>query len=433
MNFSAPIKRIVGAVAGSTDTISNNLWAIGLVGVIGFPLYYPVWVYLLPQPYENLYLRLLGSALCLGLALNSYWSTAARKWLPLYWHLCVFYCLPFYFSFMYLMNHGSQVSVLSALTGAFLLIMVVDWIALLMHALIGLLAGWLVFSWVAPGTPIPETSPEFLAILLFAFVGGAVFSYRKGVIERQRTEGMVVAAGIIAHELRTPLASINLVAQGMANSHDALLDGYQQASVAGLPVQRIRRINLGRLAEVTERIQAETARANFVIDLLLTNLRSRRFHAEAVSEQSIHQTVLTALRHYPFRSETEKAKVKWQGGRDFTYMGSQLLIEHVLFNLIKNAIHFTEQVDNAEIHLWTSSNLHGHCLHVFDSGEGIPPGLVSKVFNQFYSSLRNGQATGLGLYFAKQVMEDLGGSIGCKSQLGKSTEFVLCFPKVDAS
>lgn len=430
MNYSTVKNRAFSVISDSTVSIASTLWAIGLVGLIGFPIYYLVWRYWIPQPYENFSLRMMGAVLCFGLVINGRWPNSLRQWLPLYWHLCVFFCLPFFFSFMYFMNAGNQVWVLSALTGAFLLIMIVDWVSLLVHAVLGTLVGWLVYSSVATHPAMPPASPEFLAILLFGVIGGAVFSYRQGVIERQRTAGMSAAAGIIAHELRTPLASITLAAQGMINSQSALLDAYQQAHDAGLPVTRIRPVNLTRLTEVSSRIQAETARANFVIDLLLTNLRTRRFDSDSSSEQSIHRTVTSALRHYPYRNEAEQNMVKWKGGLDFTFKGTQILVEHVLFNLIKNAIHFTEQVDGAEIHLWTASNEHGQCLHVYDSGEGIPSQDLPHVFDQFYSSLRSGKGTGLGLYFSKQVMEGLGGSIRCRSQHGKMTEFILCFPRV---
>lgn len=433
INLSIVTKRASAAVLQSTDAIASTWWAIGLFGVIGFPLYYLAWTFWLPQPYENLWLRLTGALLCLGLAVNTRWPAGWKKWLPWYWQLCVFFCLPFFFSYMYFMNHGNQVWVLSVLTGTFLLILIVNWVSLLLHVLFGTLLGWGAFMLTAPVATMPPASAEFLAILLFGVIGAAVFSYRKGIIERQRSEGMMAAAGIIAHELRTPLASIRLAVQGAAKNLDALVDAYRQADAAGLPVRRIRRANLKRLTDAGDRIQAETARANFVIDLLLTNLRSRRFYAGNSSTQSIFATVNNALRHYPFRDENERKRVRWLEGVDFPYTGPQILVEHVVFNLLKNALHFTDQIDNAEIRIWTSDDSPGYCLHVFDGGEGIPPKELPKVFDQFFSHLRSGEGTGLGLYFAKQVMEGLGGRIECRSELGQFTEFLLYFPDGDAT
>lgn len=425
-------QRASAALTASTATVASTWWAIGLVGVIGFPLYYLMWRFWLPQPYENLGLRLVGALLCSGLVFNARWPQAWKKWLPWYWHLCVFFCLPFFFSFMYFMNHGNLVWVLSALTSAFLLIMIVDWVSLLLHTFVGSLAGWLAFVLVAPNRALPPASTEFLVVLLFGIIGGAVFSYRKGIIERERSEGMMSAAGIIAHELRTPLASINLAARGVASNQEALLDGYRLAAGAGLPVQRIRRSNLTRLSDAASRIQAETARANFVIDLLLTNLRAQRFHAANDRVQAIRVTVDNALRHYPFRDDRESGRITWLDGPDFEYTGPQILVEHVVFNLLKNALHFTDQIDGAEIRIWTSKDGHGHCLHVFDTGAGIPAKDLNRIFDQFFSHLRSGEGTGLGLYFSKRIMERIGGRIECRSELGQFTEFLLFFPVSDS-
>jgi len=66
---------------------------------------------------------------------------------------------------------------------------------------------------------------------------------------------------------------------------------------------------------------------------------------------------------------------------------------------------------------------------VRDTGPGIAPDAIPKLFDSFYTSGKQG-GTGLGLAYCKRTMKALGGDIQCRSELGKYTAFVLFFPKV---
>jgi two-component system, NtrC family, sensor kinase len=63
---------------------------------------------------------------------------------------------------------------------------------------------------------------------------------------------------------------------------------------------------------------------------------------------------------------------------------------------------------------------------VRDTGGGIPPGDLTRIFEPFYSTKERG--TGLGLAFTQQVVEEHGGSIRCESAVGEGTTFTLRFP-----
>ena len=67
---------------------------IGLMGSVGYPVYYMVWEYLFPQPYENLTLRLFCSVLFLGIALRNRIPFEWRKYLPTYYLITITLCLP---------------------------------------------------------------------------------------------------------------------------------------------------------------------------------------------------------------------------------------------------------------------------------------------------------------------------------------------------
>jgi signal transduction histidine kinase len=63
---------------------------------------------------------------------------------------------------------------------------------------------------------------------------------------------------------------------------------------------------------------------------------------------------------------------------------------------------------------------------VADTGGGIPPGDLTRVFEPFYSTKERG--TGLGLAFTRQVVEEHGGTIRCDSAVGRGTTFVIRLP-----
>ena len=64
-----------------------------------------------------------------------------------------------------------------------------------------------------------------------------------------------------------------------------------------------------------------------------------------------------------------------------------------------------------------------------DTGPGIAPDAIPKLFDSFYTSDKQG-GTGLGLSYCKRTMTALGGDICCESELGKYTAFTLSFPMV---
>ncbi|HSD21326.1 MAG TPA: ATP-binding protein [Anaeromyxobacter sp.] len=65
-------------------------------------------------------------------------------------------------------------------------------------------------------------------------------------------------------------------------------------------------------------------------------------------------------------------------------------------------------------------------VEVSDTGGGIPPGDLTRIFEAFYSTKERG--TGLGLAFTRQVVEEHGGSIRCDSAVGRGTTFVVRLP-----
>ncbi len=105
-------------------------------------------------------------------------------------------------------------------------------------------------------------------------------------------------------------------------------------------------------------------------------------------------------------------------------------IERVISNLVSNAIKYTGR--NGEIKIYTSSVSELVIVKVSDTGFGIDPEHIDKIFDRFYRVDMTGSrmygGTGLGLAIARELVEMHSGRISVTSELGIGTEFTVTIP-----
>ncbi|MFZ5510041.1 MAG: sensor histidine kinase [Pseudomonadota bacterium] len=425
------VGRVFWPFAHSMRYFQTRLVAFGLLAVLGFPLYYLVWRYLFPQPYENLELRLIGAALFLPFVFVKWWPERVRPYLPAYWYFALLYALPFFFTFMLLKNDGAAAWFSSALAAMFLLILLLDWLNLIIQVVIGGGLAWLVFA-LTSDSPLPAALyAEQLPVFLFTLVFGSISNYAAEMVRQEQLRAASATASTLAHELRTPLLGIKTGAAGLSRYLPGLLDAYRLGRSAGLPVANLRGAHLESMEGVLGRIQAEVEYSNAIIDMLLVNVRPNRPGAGDFSSCSMGACIAEALDRYPFASDRERSLVT-VGEGDFRFLGDRLLMVHVLFNLLKNALYHIAQAGKGQISIRLEPSAHGGGRLMFrDTGPGIPPNVLPHIFDRFYTwsrSGREGPGMGIGLAFCKSTMQAFGGSIVCHSRQGEFTEFVLTFP-----
>jgi nitrogen fixation/metabolism regulation signal transduction histidine kinase len=103
------------------------------------------------------------------------------------------------------------------------------------------------------------------------------------------------------------------------------------------------------------------------------------------------------------------------------------LMEHVLINLLLNAIEALSGHAHPHIHLWTSRHAKGNlCLHIRDNGEGMDDATAEKIFIPFFTTKKNG--SGIGLAITKQILQVHHADIQFTTQKGEGTEFVIIWP-----
>ena len=67
-------------------------------------------------------------------------------------------------------------------------------------------------------------------------------------------------------------------------------------------------------------------------------------------------------------------------------------------------------------------------IEIADTGEGIPPERLERIFDPFYTTKKREDGTGLGLYIVRKMVELMHGRIEVSSWLGEGTTFTLTFP-----
>ena len=410
------IYRMNRSITESTEYSLSHLPIIGLVGFLGFPLYYWIWGYLFPQPYENLFLRLIGSVLFFGLLTLNHWPEKYKRYLKAYWCFTLLYASSFFFTFMLLKNEGNFVWAMSMMAGLTLLILVAyDWVLVTVIFIVGsLLATVTVLGLNYPDTINMDNYWMQIPIYLFMVIVGSALNYKSSVNRQEQLKMLASVGAEITHELRTPLLSIEHNGKKIQSSLESL-----------------NKEEHPELYRSSKNIIDETHYANTIIDMLLMNLSGKSINTDQFSSHAIIDIVDIAIKRYPFKSRQEKSIIKVQENSDFFIWGSDILIVHILFNLIKNALNHTDT--NDAIHISSYNDKHYNHLVFKDTGKGIPAKKLPYIFDDFYTTSKLGAGTGIGLSFCKNVMKHINGKIECHSIFGEFTQFTLSFPVVSPS
>jgi signal transduction histidine kinase len=112
-------------------------------------------------------------------------------------------------------------------------------------------------------------------------------------------------------------------------------------------------------------------------------------------------------------------------------MADQGLLTRALFNLLENAIKYSDA--GTRISLQVSSREGWLTCELTDQGKGIAADELPELFSQYrrFTSAQGIDGIGLGLSMVKAVVDHHDGRIGCQSEVGKGTCFSLQFPLLD--
>jgi two-component system CAI-1 autoinducer sensor kinase/phosphatase CqsS len=294
-------------------------------------------------------------------------------------------------------------------------VLLYDLVNAIVVLILGSVAALVAYLMMTGGAPIPAGYWMTLPILIFALTGFLGLAYGDNLIAREKLKAAASLASQVAHECRTPLTGIRFEADGC------------ERLLARLPDSLIR----DKLTASHRRVRQHITAANSVIDLLLTNVAQHHRGAPTAELHSMSKIVSLALERYSFKPN-QRDLVRTSLEQDFEFRGSDLLMTHVLFNLLKNGLRAIEARDGDENYLSIElrRGAASNTIVISDTGDGIPPEILNYVFIPFVSAQRPGVGTGLGLSFCRMIIEGAGGTISCRSKVNVGTSFTIELPVV---
>lgn len=212
--------------------------------------------------------------------------------------------------------------------------------------------------------------------------------------------------GMVAHDLRNPIAAVESIA--MIMELDEIDDDTQD------------NINM---------IKASCAKARTIIDDLLEAARNENTLTLDTERTELNQLLKGILGGW--ETQKNKANILFTSNANPAYAHINTEKFHrIIDNLISNAVKFSRDNDRIDIRL--SKNTSMVIIEVQDYGLGIPQVLLPDIFTQFSKAGRTGvrgeQSTGLGLSIVRQIIEKHGGTVEVESYEGQGSIFVVKLP-----
>lgn len=214
-------------------------------------------------------------------------------------------------------------------------------------------------------------------------------------------------ASAIAHEIRNPLNYINLT-----------LDHLRSAFA---PEDLKKRETFERLAN---QLKAEVARINTHISDFLSYSRPTRLEPQALDLRVEAEDAMRMIEVQASENGIE-TRVEEQG-KVPRVMADRQAVRSVLTNLIINSLQALDGHGSIVVTLSPDDSTRRARIEVTDTGRGIAPEDISKVFEPYYSTKETG--TGLGLAIVKKAIDEHGGTISVTSKQGSGTTFTITLP-----
>ena len=208
----------------------------------------------------------------------------------------------------------------------------------------------------------------------------------------------------VSHELRTPLTAIR-------GHVSALREGVFEDEAA-------RSLSLEVVSEEALRLE------RLVGDVLdLAKLDARRF---ALLREEVDMRALCERAYATFAEEAKARDIEYdlELGEDAVLLTDGDRVLQIVTNLLANALHWTPAGGRVDLGLAVADG--EVTVTVADTGPGVQPDAVERIFRPFWSG--DGGGTGLGLTIARELALALGGRLELHSEPGKGSRFVLVLP-----
>jgi PAS domain S-box-containing protein len=223
--------------------------------------------------------------------------------------------------------------------------------------------------------------------------------YQRRLLESERRASMGEIAAFVAHEINTPLTNIALLSANMARTAK---DPMVLEKLAKLDSQR--RLAASIVSEIVSLTRTRD------VHLIPVDLRG-------VLDAAFEQTVSLLKPGVQLVKDLPKDA--------FIVRVDPLRLQQALVNLLKNAFHATGM---GSVTVRVRSEDGRITIAIIDTGAGIDPDLQRRMFEPFVTTKPRSEGIGLGLVFAKQLIEAHEGRIEVASEVGRGSTFTVILP-----
>lgn len=387
---------------------------------IGHPFFGYVWTTIYPQPVENFSIRLLFSIMGMSLITIKISSDPTGTLTNQVFTGVTWLSFPVLFSAMYFLNAGSTAWLVSLCCMVLIYYHLVDWRIATVGTFFGVMTSY--FGWLAIAQNIPPAFIKQLpfdgVLFGFAWLTALALGASSANMRREHVKHTLATMGIMAHELRTPLATVAMVADAL-ETEAKRIGAQTDLTESSLKVDRM-----------SSRLHALSRQMHHQIDTQIANARLLQLpiHEERVSAYEVLNDVIG---RYPYKTPRERECVELIIVNDFNFLSSFVQFSQVIDNLMKNAFRALQATDRTlqrgDLRIEVSCRNGQGLIVVADKGRGIKPELIDRIFEPFFSTNR-GTGHGLGLAFCAQVIKSANGAISVKSFWNTGTQFSLELP-----
>jgi signal transduction histidine kinase len=230
--------------------------------------------------------------------------------------------------------------------------------------------------------------------------------------EKLASIGQLVAG--IAHEINNP---VNAIVNTVGPLEEAIADiDCTDPAARGEAARDVR--------EMVRVVRRGAQRTKAIVTALHNYSRT---DDESVVDFDVDRSIddsLELLRH--LLKDKTVAKHYGDVGRVRGHAGQ---VNQVFMNLLTNAAQAVSGKDDATITIETAGDASTVEVKIKDNGQGIPPDILPRIWDPFFTTKDVGEGTGLGLSIVHELVERHGGTIECETKLGTGTTFTVKLPR----
>ena len=215
----------------------------------------------------------------------------------------------------------------------------------------------------------------------------------------------------VSHELRTPLSTIKILTE-------TLLDMRPDDEEASRFLEKI-----------DGEVDSMTALVRDLLDLTRLETMGGRLTLRRIDPGQMIDDVASRMRPLAERHDVQIGTVTAHPARDL--VADERRLHQALINLVTNAIVHTPAGGRVTLEYAEAEDGRSVVLSVHDTGSGIQPDDLPRVWERFYKTdrARSGPGTGLGLAIVKHIVQAHGGTVDAESELGRGSRFRIVVPR----